>query len=130
MTREQKEKILNDRSPNDKDTKWQKAKWKKIQNDKKAKMTKGQNDKISKTILNNQRPKWRNDKWQNINAYFFSKLSGGQVISNFVTFHKIKVAKHISDLCCQLVAETGSLFIIYFWMKTSQGELGTIISAW
>jgi hypothetical protein len=31
--------------------------------------------------------------------------------SNFVIFHKIKVAKHIWEQCCQLVAETGSRFL-------------------
>ncbi len=32
------------------------------------------------------------------------------VISNFVIFHKIKVAKHIWDQCCHLVAETSTWY--------------------
>jgi hypothetical protein len=34
------------------------------------------------------------------------------IISNFVIFHKIKVAKHIWDPCCHLPADTASWFIL------------------
>jgi hypothetical protein len=42
--------------------------------------------------------------------FFLSNFSGCWVISNFVIFQKITVAKHRRDLCCHLAAETGSWF--------------------
>ncbi len=41
---------------------------------------------------------------------YFSSFSGCWIISNFVIFHQINVAKHNWDPCCQLVSETGSWF--------------------
>jgi hypothetical protein len=43
---------------------------------------------------------------------FFSSFNGCWVINNFVTFHWIKVAKHIRDSCCHLTSESGGWFIM------------------
>ncbi len=43
-------------------------------------------------------------------ACFFSSFSGCWVFWKFMTFYKIKAAKHIWEQCCHRVAETGSWF--------------------
>jgi hypothetical protein len=45
-------------------------------------------------------------------AYFFSSFSLCWVISNFVTFYQIKIAKHICDPYCHLGTESVSWFIL------------------
>ncbi len=43
---------------------------------------------------------------------FFSSFSTCWVFNNFVIFHLINVAKHYSNPCCHLAAETGSWFVL------------------
>ncbi len=49
-------------------------------------------------------------------AYIFLRFSGCWVISNFVIFHEINVAKHIYDPFCDLVTEASSCFVLIIWI--------------
>ncbi len=54
----------------------------------------------------------------------FSSFGDCWVISKFVIFHKMKVAKHIWNTCGHLAAEGGSYFIPTrcWWYQPQQGE--------